>query len=468
MCLPIDFSSPPFRQFLTPFNTSVPPSSPPSEVMKFYKALLSLAALAIPALAGAPDGPESVFNDAGYIEVGEDGHNLFYWMFESRNEPATDPVLLWMSGGPGCSSQLAMFGENGPYIVEDDLSLTLNPDSWNNNATVIWIDQPVGTGFSYGGHVHNEEGVGKDMYDFIHEFLLNKYDGKYKDLDFHVFGESYAGHYVPAVSREIVRRNAEAAEGDKINLVGMAIGNGLTDPETQYQGYIPFSEEHGLVSSATLKFMGGVLDICEPLIHGCNNNDSKGLAWSSCMGALMFCNIGLVTPIQATGINVYDVREQCEHKPLCYDFDNIDKYLAQDDVLKALGIPDEARWVECNKGVDIIMQYSGDWMKEFGTAVAEIVAAGVNTLIYAGEYDFICNWMGNNAWTLAMDWDGHDDFNKAENKTWTTKDGAEAGSYINHENFTFLKVKDAGHMVPRDQPANSMDMVRKHFAKEFA
>ena len=104
-----------------------------------------------------------MFNDAGYIDVG-DSKNLFYWMFESRNDPSTDPVLLWMSGGPGCSSQLALFGENGPYIVEDDLSLTLNPQSWNNNATVIWVDQPVGTGFSYGGvPCHNEDCVGKDM-----------------------------------------------------------------------------------------------------------------------------------------------------------------------------------------------------------------------------------------------------------------------------------------------------------------
>lgn len=115
-----------------------------------------------------------------------------------------------------------------------------------------------------------------------------------------------------------------------------------------------------------------------------------------------------------------------------------------------------------------MMQYGGDWMKEFKTAVKEVVESGVNTLIYAGEYDFICNWMGNNAWTLDMDWEGKDAFNNAANQTWTNeKSGEEAGSYRNHENFTFLKVKNAGHMVPRDQPANSMDMIRKHVAKEF-
>lgn len=431
--------------------------------------LLAPLALVPAALAGAPEGPETVFNDAGYIAVGDDSeHNLFYWMFESRNDPTTDPVLLWMSGGPGCSSQLALFGENGPYQIQDDLSLTLNKDSWNNNATVIWIDQPVGTGFSYGGHVHNEAGVGSDVADFITTFVNEKYDGKYKDLPFHIFGESYAGHYVPAVTRELVRRNAAATADDAtVNLAGMAIGNGLTDPADQYAQYIPFVRDHELVDDAALRVMEGIWKICEPLINGCNTNDSKGLAWGECMGAVMFCNIGLVTPVQATGINPYDIREQCEHKPLCYDFDNIDKYLGQDSVLEALGIPEEARWVECNKGVDIILQYSGDWMKEFKTAVAEILEAGVNTLIYAGEDDFICNWYGNHAWTLTTDWHGHDEFNAAENKTWTTADGAVAGSYINHEKFTFLKVNGAGHMVPRDQPEAAMDMVRNHFGEAW-
>lgn len=46
----------------------------------------------------------------------------------------------------GCSSSLALFGENGPLTVNDDLSLNVNPYSWNSNATVVWVDQPVGTG----------------------------------------------------------------------------------------------------------------------------------------------------------------------------------------------------------------------------------------------------------------------------------------------------------------------------------
>jgi len=74
--------------------------------------------------------------------------NIFYWLFESRNQPKTDPFILWMTGGPGCSSMMALFEENGPYKVQQNLSLSLNPYSWNNNATIVYVDQPVGTGLS--------------------------------------------------------------------------------------------------------------------------------------------------------------------------------------------------------------------------------------------------------------------------------------------------------------------------------
>ena len=119
---------------------------------------------------------------------------MFYWVFESRNAPSTDPLLLWMSGGPGCSSSLALFGENGPLTVNPDLSLNVNPYSWTSNATVVWVDQPVGTGFSTGKPLeHNEEGVGQDMVEFIAGFVA-KYP-QFQQLPLYIYGESYAGHY---------------------------------------------------------------------------------------------------------------------------------------------------------------------------------------------------------------------------------------------------------------------------------
>ena len=127
----------------------------------------------------------------------------FYWFFESRSAPKSDPVVLWMTGGPGCSSEVALFGENGPCSVNAAGDGTIpNAFSWNSNASLLYIDQPAGTGFSYGaGADTDEDGVATDMYDFLQQFM--QAHPEYNKLPFFTFGESYAGHYVPAVTHRI-------------------------------------------------------------------------------------------------------------------------------------------------------------------------------------------------------------------------------------------------------------------------
>jgi cathepsin A (carboxypeptidase C) len=172
-------------------------------------------------------------------------------------------------------------------------------------------------------------------------------------------------------------------------------------------------------------------------------------------------------PVEFTGVNMYDVREQCDPQlPLCYNFTLIDAYLNQPEVMEQLGTTGH-RWAECNKVVDMELAYAGDWMLSFDTHVAEVLEAGVRVLIYAGEYDFICNWMGNNAWTQTLDWSGKDDFANAANQTWSRAEEEAAGSFRSADGLTFLKVFNAGHMVPRDQPENALDMVVKHINGEF-
>merc|ERR1719408_713472 len=107
--------------------------------------LLTFTCLLVETL-GATVGPETVDNFSGYVTV-NGTRNLFYWFFESRGSPSTDPFILWMTGGPGCSGMLALFVENGPYHVTSTGGLALNPYSWNTNANILFIDQPVGSGF---------------------------------------------------------------------------------------------------------------------------------------------------------------------------------------------------------------------------------------------------------------------------------------------------------------------------------
>jgi cathepsin A (carboxypeptidase C) len=79
-------------------------------------------------------------HEAGYVKVRDDGSDLFYWMMRSRNDTNIDPLVFWLSGGPGCSSELAVFFENGPWKINDDLTLKKNPFAWNTAANVVYMD----------------------------------------------------------------------------------------------------------------------------------------------------------------------------------------------------------------------------------------------------------------------------------------------------------------------------------------
>eukprot|EP00954_Amorphochlora_amoebiformis_P018458 1326262-Amorphochlora_amoeboformis.AAC.3 len=155
--------------------------------------------------------------------------HYFFWHFESRDNPLTDPVILWMTGGPGCSSSLAQFHENGPCKVNKDHKTTrVNPYSWNSNASMIFIDQPAGVGFSYGdaGETdQSEQRVAEDMYFFLREFFNTH--PHLSGLPLYIFGESYGGHYAPATAYHL------STMGD-MNLAGVSVGNGLTQPGVQY------------------------------------------------------------------------------------------------------------------------------------------------------------------------------------------------------------------------------------------
>lgn len=145
---------------------------------------------------------------SGYFSVSEEySKNYFFWFFESRSAPSTDPLVIWLTGGPGCSSQLALLSENGPCkVTEDGLNTVNNPYSWNNNANILWVDQPARVGYSYGALVdHNETEVAEDMYHFVQEFL--KAHPEYAKLELFVFGESYGGKCLISLSFSFMMNN---------------------------------------------------------------------------------------------------------------------------------------------------------------------------------------------------------------------------------------------------------------------
>ena len=170
-----------------------------------------------------------------------------------------------MNGGPGCSSLTGLFAELGPSRINDY--------SWNSNASVIFLDQPVNVGFSYSGSaVSDTVAAGKDVYALLSLFF--KQFPEYAKQDFHISGESYAGHYIPVFATEILSH-----KNRNINLTSVLIGNGLTDGYTQYEYYRPMACGDGgypaVLDEASCRSMDNALPRCQSMIEACYNTESS-------------------------------------------------------------------------------------------------------------------------------------------------------------------------------------------------
>jgi len=184
---------------------------------------------------------------SGYVTVNkEQGRNLFYWFVESQNVPATDPVVLWFTGGPGCSSLFAFFTENGPFRVNPDgQTLFLNPYAWNKIVNMIFVESPCGVGFSYsdnGNYTTGDNQTAEDAFNFVLGFF--KLFPEFVSNKFFVSGESYGGHYVPQLSYLLYQRRAQVP----VTFIGFSVGNPSTDNNFDFTGYIPFVYYHALAS----------------------------------------------------------------------------------------------------------------------------------------------------------------------------------------------------------------------------
>lgn len=381
---------------------------------------------------------------------------MFYFLFESRNEKindSEDPVVLWMTGGPGCSSELAVFYENGPYSINKNMTLTETQWGWDKFHTMIFVDQPINTGFSFSesedDRVYDEDVVGDDMLDFLQEFFA--VHPELADRPFYVTGESYAGHYVPAVSHRIWLANKNKEGNRPINLKGIAIGNGLTDPGIQFPAYPDFARENRLISPGLQAVLHFFAPVCTVSVRLCNSG------WSlACALGLGLCQMVTFAPIMSVNptMNVYDITKKCEGQ-LCYDFSNADKFLNLPSVRTSLGVGDRA-WQGC--AMDVYEDMSGDWLKDFEGYVADLLNDDIPVMIYAGELDFICNWLGNRRWVEAMKWKGSAAWLASSDEAWMVL-GQPAGTVKASGPLSFVKVAKAGHMVPMDQPLNSLAMI---------
>ncbi|CAI0452811.1 unnamed protein product [Linum tenue] len=366
---------------------------------------------------------------AGYYSLpNTKGAKMFYFFFESRVNKTDAPVVIWLTGGPGCGSEVALFFENGPFKLNNDLSLEWNDYGWDMASNILFVDQPTGTGFSYTTDKNdlrsNEADISNDLYNFLQEFF--KGHPKYANNDFYITGESYAGHYIPPLASRIFKGNKNN-EGIHINMKGFAIGNGLTDPAIQYRAYPEFALAAKLISKSDHdSIVSELVPVCESDIADCNAHGGD-----PCLYGQDSCNSIFESILSiARDIN--------------------------DNVKSALGVKD-IDFVSCSSVVHNAMM--GDWMVDYETGIPTLLENGIKVLIYAGEYDLICNWMGNSNWVNAMKWSGQQKFQGASTVPFMAGN-TKSGELKSYGPLAFLKVYNAGHMVPMDQPKAALQMLQ--------
>ncbi|CAH1107291.1 unnamed protein product [Psylliodes chrysocephalus] len=350
---------------------------------------------------------------AGYFRVDDIyDSNLFFWFFPSQSNFEKDPVMLWLQGGPGAPSEFGLFDETGPFYIKDD-QLVLRNTSWTTSSSVLYIDQPAGTGFSFtnGGYAKNQTKVGDDMYEAIYQFF--QLFPLLQSNEFFIAGESYAGKYIPAVAYSILKKNP--SDEIKINLKGLAIGNGFTDPKYQLR-YADYLHQHDWERASNLM-----------------NKDFE-------------------TIDAATGLaSLYNYLEN----PSDESDDGMGDFLAREDVRRAIHVGN----TPYNTDGNVYANLQFDIPKSVAPLVAELLEH-YRILIYNGQIDIMVAYPMTIDYLQNLDFVSAAEYKKADRRIWTY--GGDVAGYIKSAgNLTEVLVRNAGHMVPTDQPEWALDLINK-------
>ncbi|EAS31702.3 pheromone-processing carboxypeptidase KEX1 [Coccidioides immitis RS] len=419
-------------------------------------------------LPGQPDGPLLKMH-AGHVEVDHKNNgNLFFWHFQNRHIANRQRTVIWLNGGPGCSSMDGALMEIGPYRLKDDHTLIYNEGSWDEFANILFVDQPVGTGFSYvntNSYIHELDEMASHFVTFLEKWF--ELFPEYEHDDLYFAGESYAGQYIPYIAKAILDRNKNTttqAQNRLWNLKGLLIGNGWISPVEQYQAYLTYAYKENLIQSGTdaAKRVERAHSECISELDSGGKDRIHAGACEKVLSAVLE-----VTRENGKCINMYDIRLRDEF-PSCGmnwppDLKHITPYLRRDDVISALHVNDDKRtgWRECTGAVS--SNFNARNSKPSVQLLPEILESGIPITLFSGAKDFICNHIGTEQFIHNMQWSGGMGFELspgvwAPRHDWTFE-GEAAGYYQEARNLTYVLFYNASHMVPFDFGRRSRDML---------
>jgi vitellogenic carboxypeptidase-like protein len=380
---------------------------------------------------------------SGYLTVNKTHQsNLFFWFFPAQNGDTNTPLLVWLQGGPGSSSLFGLFAEQGPIMVDKQQNLHPRNITWNSKYHFLFIDQPVGTGYSFtkseDGYVRNEDEVARDLYAMLIQFFVIYHE--YAASPFYVTGESYGGKYVPAIVYKIHVENPQAKT--KINQKGMAVGDGLIDPYNEWD-YGPVMYQFGLIDERQLEYV----NLQTALARNAIKLEQYSLAYDL-FGSLFdeFYN-------NATGLD--DVYNYLLTQ-LPDSFSYYVPWVTASENRNKIHVGN----LTYNDGDRVRVGLANDVMQTIVGKVA-VIANNYKVLIYNGLLDVIIASSLTMDWVDKLEWQYAEQLRGAERKIWKVKDDdSEVAGYIKQaESFFVAWVRNAGHMVPADQPRAAFDLI---------
>ncbi|EME44444.1 hypothetical protein DOTSEDRAFT_152310 [Dothistroma septosporum NZE10] len=425
-------------------------------------------------LPGAPSSPRLDMY-AGHLEITPEHHgNLFFWLVKNRHIGDKKRLVLWLNGGPGCSSMDGALMEIGPYRVNPDGTLRLQDGSWDEFANVLFVDNPVGTGFSYvdtDSYVHDMDQMAEQMITFLDGFFELFPDHEHDDI--YIAGESYAGQWIPYVAKAIVDRN-KVNPAHKWNLSGLLIGNGWISGPDQYISYIPFAYEAGILQSGSEadRIATKQQQECLKALNQPGAPDKIDI--SVCESVMQEILRNTQTSGDQGCINMYDVRLRDSY-PSCGmnwppDLAQVKPYLRRDDVIKALHINSDKKtgWVECNNQVSAAFNARNS--KPSMQLLPDLLEK-MPIVLFSGDKDMICNHIGTENLINNLKFNGgvgmQSDGITSMKHDWTFE-GEPAGQYQTARNLTYLRFYNSSHMVPFDYPRRSRDMLDRFMGVDIA
>ncbi|XP_037438198.1 serine carboxypeptidase-like 15 [Triticum dicoccoides] len=431
------------------------------------------------------DGPLPFQLQTGYVEVDEsNGVHLFYYFIRSERNPAEDPVMIWLTGGPGCSAFSGLVYEIGPLSFDrrTDVNgfpkLLYKPDSWTKVSNIIFIDSPVGTGFSYSKTEQGYKSSDTQVVTQIVIFIRKWFDEhpEFMSNPFYVAGDSYCGITVPGITLGIAK-GIEDGSGSALNLKGYLVGN----PVTAYWYYdnpakIPFAHGKGLISdemyqeykescsawefSPECTKSHAAIDECVKDI--CPNHILEPLcAFASPHPYNLKLNSSAREMLQLqedytarAGLQLSEISTECRTAE--YAMSMI--WANNDTVREALGVHKGtvSSWLRCNFDI----RYTNDIFSSVEHHL-DVTTRGYRSLIYSGDHDMIVPSIGTQAWIRSLNFSVVDEW-----RPWYV-DAQVAGytrSYSN--NLTFATVKGGGHTAPEYMPKQCLAMFARWLSGE--